>query len=320
MRKEATYVNDMKSGQEISKTPSSSKVDHFILSVMQWGYRTYLYLFQHGLHWLGLEVAYPEHQTVLSPLPPRPSVVMMVQAGASHIVGWVGWSTSNPIGKVLALKVVRYCSAVVLICGGACVSDMSKGGVSLGIAMHACLSKSTGDHLSVVLTKWDKASRTLSQGSVDIYAAQCKNCLKWREIDTQEEFEEIRSKVTEEPFLCSRKANSSCDEPGDIEYDSTRTWVIDKPNLPKTPQGFKRSLVLRKDYSKLDAYYITPAGKKLRTRNEIAAFLKDNPEFKGVSASDFDFSSPKIMQDTIPEIIEQKDSANKKVKIAKDEV
>ncbi|KAH1261548.1 Methyl-CpG-binding domain-containing protein 4 [Glycine max] len=287
----------MKSGQEISKTPSSSK-----------GYRTYLYLFQHGLHWLG---------------------VMMVQAGASHIVGWVGWSTSNPIGKVLALKVVRYCSAVVLICGGACVSDMSKGGVSLGIAMHACLSKSTvipglvtwpGDHLSVVLTKWDKASRTLSQGSVDIYAAQCKNCLKWREIDTQEEFEEIRSKVTEEPFLCSRKANSSCDEPGDIEYDSTRTWVIDKPNLPKTPQGFKRSLVLRKDYSKLDAYYITPAGKKLRTRNEIAAFLKDNPEFKGVSASDFDFSSPKIMQDTIPEIIEQKDSANKKVKIAKDEV
>lgn len=162
--------------------------------------------------------------------------------------------------------------------------------------------------------------RTLSQGSVDIYAAQCKNCLKWREIDTQEEFEEIRSKVAEEPFLCSRKANSSCDEPGDIEYDSTRTWVIDKPNLPKTPQGFKRSLVLRKDYSKLDAYYITPAGKKLRTRNEIAAFLKDNPEFKGVSASDFDFSSPKIMQDTIPEIIEQKDSANKKVKIAKDEV
>ena len=162
--------------------------------------------------------------------------------------------------------------------------------------------------------------RTLSQGSVDIYAAQCKNCLKWREIDTQEEFEEIRSKVAEEPFLCSRKANSSCDEPGDIKYDSSRTWVIDKPNLPKTPQGFKRSLVLRKDYSKLDAYYITPAGKKLRTRNEIAAFLKVNPEFKGVSASDFDFSSPKIMQDTIPEVVEQKDSANKKVKIAKDEV
>ena len=41
----------------------------------------------------------------------------------------------------------------------------------------------------------------------------------------------------------------------------------------------------------------------------------------GVSASDFDFSSPKVMPDTIPEFIEQqKDSANKKAKIAKDKV
>ena len=143
--------------------------------------------------------------------------------------------------------------------------------------------------------------------------------MKWRVIDTQEEFEEIRSKVIEEPFYCNRKANKSCDDPADIEYDSTRTWVIDKPNLPKAPEGFRRSLVLRKDYSKLDAYYITPTGKKLRTRNEIAAYLKEHPEIKGVSVSDFDFSSPKIMQDTIPEYVEQKDSANKKVKVAKDE-
>ncbi|KAL5079160.1 hypothetical protein RYX36_007582 [Vicia faba] len=100
-----------------------------------------------------------------------------------------------------------------------------------------------------------------TQGSVDIYAAQCKSCMKWRVIDTQEEFEEIRHKIIREPFECSRKANCSCDDPADIEYDSTRTWVIDKPNLPKTPQGFKRILVLRKDYSKLDSYYITPTGK-----------------------------------------------------------
>ncbi|AES77653.2 methyl-CpG-binding domain protein [Medicago truncatula] len=66
--------------------------------------------------------------------------------------------------------------------------------------------------------------------------------------------------------------------------------VIDKPNISKTPQGFKRTLVLRNDYSKLDSYYITPTGEKLRARNEPS----------GVSASDFDFSSQKIMQDTIP--------------------
>jgi hypothetical protein len=160
--------------------------------------------------------------------------------------------------------------------------------------------------------------QVVSQGSVDIYAAQCKDCLKWRVIDTQEEFEDIRQKIIGEPFECSRKADCSCDDPADIEYDASRTWVIDKPNIPKTPQGFKRILILRKDYSKLDSYYITPTGKKLRTRNEIAAYLKEHPELTGVSASDFDFSSPKIMQDTIPEYIEQ--SANKKAKIAKDEV
>jgi len=48
---------------------------------------------------------------------------------------------------------------------------------------------------------------------------------------------------------------------------------------------------------------------------KIAAYLKDHPQPNGVAASDFDFSSPKIMQDTIPEIIEQqKDSANKNVR------
>jgi len=58
--------------------------------------------------------------------------------------------------------------------------------------------------------------------------------------------------------------------------------------------------VLRKDYSKLDSYYITPTGKKLRVHNEIAAYLKDHPQPSGVSALDFDFSSTKVMQDTIP--------------------
>ena len=159
----------------------------------------------------------------------------------------------------------------------------------------------------------------VKQGSVDLYAVQCKSCMKWRLIDTQEEFEDIRHKVIEEPFYCNRKPDKSCDDPADIEYDATRTWVMDKPNLPKTPEGFRRSLVLRKDYSKLDPYYITPTGKKLRTRNEIAAFLKEHPEYKGVSSTDFDFSAPKIMEDTIPEAVGKKDSANKKLKISKDD-
>nr|AFK39645.1 unknown [Lotus japonicus] len=169
----------------------------------------------------------------------------------------------------------------------------------------------TGSQEISMSTPASSKRSVLSQGSVDIYATQCIKCLKWRVVDTQEEFEEFRQKANEEPFDCSRKANCSCDDPADIEYDSSRTWVIDKPNVPKTPQGFRRSLVLRKDYSKLDAYYITPTGKKLRTRNEIAAFLKEHPEFEGISAQDFDFSSPKVMHETIPEGLEQKASASK---------
>jgi len=141
----------------------------------------------------------------------------------------------------------------------------------------------------------------MTPGSVDIYAINCILCMKFRVIDTQEEFEEIR----QEPFDCSKKANCNCDDAADIQYDSSRIWAIYKPNIPKTPQGFKRSLVLRKDYSKFDSYYITPTGKRLRSRNEMAAYLNDHPQHSGVSALDFEFSTPKIMQDTVPEFIEQ---------------
>lgn len=143
-------------------------------------------------------------------------------------------------------------------------------------------------------------------------------------VDTQEEFEEIRSKLIEEPFYCDKKPDVSCENPADIEYDATRTWVIDKPNTPKTPEGFKRTLVLRRDFSKLDAYYITPTGKRLRTRNEMASFIKANPKYKDVSPFDFDFVSPKIMEDTIPEHVVKKASSNgngnSRIKTPKDEV
>lgn len=147
-------------------------------------------------------------------------------------------------------------------------------------------------------------------------------CYKWRVIDTQEEYEEIRSKFTEEHYVCSKKPGISCKDPADIEYDASRTWVIDRPNIPKTPEGFKRSLVLRKDFSKLDAYYISSSGKKMRTLTEVAAFLEANPELKGVSVDDFSFHCPKVMEDTIPEFVEKKiltgSSGSKKMKILKD--
>ncbi|KAK9281084.1 hypothetical protein L1049_003977 [Liquidambar formosana] len=131
----------------------------------------------------------------------------------------------------------------------------------------------------------------------------------------------------EEPFFCNNKPNVSCEDPADIEYDATRTWVIDKPNIPKTPEGFKRQLVIRKDFSKMDAYYIAPTGKKMRARSEVSAFLDANPKYKGISVSDFNFHVPKVMTDTVPGNVERKGSTsgkkgsasgNKKIKLEKD--
>lgn len=118
-------------------------------------------------------------------------------------------------------------------------------------------------------------------------------------IPTQEEYEEIRRKFTEDPFTCNKKQNVSCNDSADLKYGSKCVWVIDKPNLPKTPAGFKRRLELRKNFSRMDCYYVTPIGKKLRAPNEVATFLYEHPEYKDVSQADFSFRAPKIVRDAI---------------------
>ncbi|XP_057782617.1 methyl-CpG-binding domain-containing protein 4-like [Salvia miltiorrhiza] len=131
---------------------------------------------------------------------------------------------------------------------------------------------------------------------VDIWSVQCGECFKWRLIPTEEEFEEIRSKFTKDPFVCSKKPGVSCDDPADIERDDTRTWVIHKPGIPKTPSGFKRRLVMRKDFSKMDCYYDAANGKRLRASTDVLKFLDKFPKFKNdVSLADFSFTGPKIM-------------------------
>uniref|UniRef100_A0A7C9DKR9 MBD domain-containing protein n=1 Tax=Opuntia streptacantha TaxID=393608 RepID=A0A7C9DKR9_OPUST len=120
------------------------------------------------------------------------------------------------------------------------------------------------------------------RGSIDLYAAQCSKCQKWRLVNTKEEYEDLRSRFSEDPFSC------------------TRIWVIDKPNLPKSPEGFKRELILRSDYSKLDAHYVTPNGKKVRCLSEVIAFLEKHPEYRHISVDEFNFTVPKILEDTIP--------------------
>ncbi|KAH9609425.1 hypothetical protein KSS87_017746 [Heliosperma pusillum] len=139
------------------------------------------------------------------------------------------------------------------------------------------------------------------RGAIDLYAAQCSKCQKWRTIETKEEYEQLRSNFVEEPFTCNVKPNVTCDDAADLDYDATRTWVIDKPNLPITPEGFKRELILRPDYSKLDAHYVTPDGKKVRCHAEVSQYLQKHPELNNLKLENFNFTVPKIMEDTIPE-------------------
>ncbi|XP_023004658.1 methyl-CpG-binding domain-containing protein 4-like isoform X1 [Cucurbita maxima] len=155
---------------------------------------------------------------------------------------------------------------------------------------------------------------------VGLYAAQCEECFKWRLISSQEEYEDIRSRLIEEPFTCHRKTDTSCEDPPDIDYDTTRTWVIDKPNLPKTPKGFKRRLVLRRNFSKLDAYYVTPTGKTVRSSTKMLTFVEANPQYKDIPLSDFSFAVPKVMEETVPEsILKSGFSSCKRSKKTKDE-
>ncbi|KAL1832873.1 hypothetical protein ACET3Z_002524 [Daucus carota] len=147
-----------------------------------------------------------------------------------------------------------------------------------------------------------------------VYAVQCKECLKWRRIPTQEVFEGIRANATKDPFVCNKKLEVTCDDPADIEYDSSRTWVIDKPDVPKTPPGFIREVILRKDFSKMDAHYITPEGKRLRSSVEAATFLEEHPEYnQTISIADFSFITPKVMSETIPKDYVRKMGIEKKI-------
>ncbi|XP_072958684.1 methyl-CpG-binding domain-containing protein 4-like [Typha angustifolia] len=157
-----------------------------------------------------------------------------------------------------------------------------------------------------------------TKDSIGAYAVQCGKCFKWRLIPTKEEFETIRENFIEDPWFCDKKPKFSCDDPGDIEYDSSRIWVVDKPNLPKTPPNTERMLIMRKDLSKMDTYYIMPNGKKVRGIGDVEKFLEAHPEYRGtLPISSFSFTPPKVMEDTVSSNSEWKALArNKKPKTA----
>ncbi|KAG1327780.1 putative methyl-CpG-binding domain protein 12 [Cocos nucifera] len=144
------------------------------------------------------------------------------------------------------------------------------------------------------------------------YAVQCGKCFKFRLIPTKEEFETIRHNFIEDPWICNKNPNVSCDDPGDIEQDGTQIWVADKPNVPKAPPNTERMLTMRKDLSKMDCHYTMPNGKKVRSTVEVEKFLEAYPEYRDqFSVSSFSFTSPKILEEFVPRNLEGRESAKR---------
>ncbi|CAL5094863.1 unnamed protein product [Urochloa decumbens] len=142
--------------------------------------------------------------------------------------------------------------------------------------------------------------RGSTKDSVGLYAVQCYKCYKWRMVPTKEEFETLRENFTEDPWFCSRREDCSCDDPADLEYDNTRVWVMDKPNIPKPPPETERLVIMRRDFTKMDTYYVMPNGKRARCAGDVDKFLEAFPGYKDrISTSDFNFAPPKIVEDTV---------------------
>ncbi|KAK1437260.1 hypothetical protein QVD17_03049 [Tagetes erecta] len=149
--------------------------------------------------------------------------------------------------------------------------------------------------------KTPKSQSSMTSASVIVaFAVQCNNCYQWRKIATEEQFEDFRCNQTADPFVCNKLPGFTCEKPADISVDSSQVWVMDKPNIPKTPNGFKRITTLRGNYSKVDVQYLTPDGKKIRGTPGMVSYLQEHPEYNHLSLSDFCYEAPKIVRDTVP--------------------
>jgi hypothetical protein len=128
---------------------------------------------------------------------------------------------------------------------------------------------------------------------------QCYKCYKWRTVP-KEEFETLRENFTKDPWFCSRRPDCSCEDDADIEYDSSRIWVLDTPNIPKPPPETERLVIMGGDYTRMDTYYVMPNGKRARCAGDVDKFLDANPAYKSrISASDFDFAPPEVVEETV---------------------
>ncbi|XBJ10406.1 hypothetical protein VPH35_015281 [Triticum aestivum] len=107
------------------------------------------------------------------------------------------------------------------------------------------------------------------EDSIGMHTVQCYKCEKWRKIPTKKD---------------------SC------------IWVMDKAGIPCPPPVTERLVIMRRDLSKMDTYYLLPNGKRVRSGGDVEKFLQENPEYRvNLPASKFSFAMPKTVPATVVE-------------------
>ncbi|TVU05141.1 hypothetical protein EJB05_48293, partial [Eragrostis curvula] len=136
--------------------------------------------------------------------------------------------------------------------------------------------------------------------SIKAYAAQCSLCGKWRLVQSKRKYEEIRAHITKTPFKCEKarewKPDVICNDPSDVHPDVSRLWAVDQHDIAETPPGWERFIKIRSEggIKFADVYYLSPAGKTLRSTIEVKKYLEENPQYvdQGVRSSQFSFKIP----------------------------
>uniref|UniRef100_A0A453RKZ3 MBD domain-containing protein n=2 Tax=Aegilops tauschii subsp. strangulata TaxID=200361 RepID=A0A453RKZ3_AEGTS len=114
---------------------------------------------------------------------------------------------------------------------------------------------------------------------------QCRTCQKWRVVPSKLKYEQIRENIIQVPFSCKYvhgwKPQVTCHDPTDISEDNGMAWAIDIPCIPQTPLGWERNITLRSEQGTrfADVYYISPAGRKVRSMKDVERYLEDNPDY-----------------------------------------
>ncbi|XBI09455.1 hypothetical protein VPH35_137004 [Triticum aestivum] len=167
-----------------------------------------------------------------------------------------------------------------------------------------------------VVDQWDDSDTENSSGSASYQVVPYKNAqgennlpvmskkrkfiLKWRVVPSKLKYEQIRENIRQVPFSCKYvhgwKPQVTCHDSTNISEDNGMAWAIDIPGIPQTPLGWERNITLRSEQGTrfADVYYISPAGRKVRSMKDVERYLEDNPDYAAkLQLSQFSFKVPK---------------------------